>query len=185
MFYPAGKRHPMGIYTILPSEVQKDGTLKGCYLLEPDEELKQGDNVIVKRLEKWDSEDGDIVSKFKIKKIAESHNIKIDKELIKQKDMNPIYNMEISPLSLRIEGNNNPDNTMKGYREDLYFYDITVELKDGTVVKQADTGSGGSGYENHDYVKTILFAAPVDIEEVAGVRIKSMEKELWIPVGDL
>ncbi len=56
---------------------------------------------------------------------------------------------------------------------DLSCYDITAELKDGTVVKQANSaGSWGIGYENFDYVKTILFKSPVDINEFAGVRIK-------------
>lgn len=175
----------MGMFTVFSNEMQENESLNGCYLLEVDEEINPKDKMFVKRAEKWDDDNDDLISEFSIEKIAKSHNIPVDRELVEQKDMNPIYSMEISPLSLRIEGNNSAKNTKKGHRADLYFYDITVELKDGTVVKQADTGSWSSKSENHDYVKTILFAAPIDLKDVAGVRIKGVDEELWFPVEAL
>lgn len=173
------------MFTVFSNEMQENESLNGCYLLEVDEEINPKDKMFVKRAEKWDDDNDDLVSEFSIEKIAKSHNIPVDRELVEQKDMNPIYSMEISPLSLRIEGNSDTKNTKKGHRADLYFYDITVELKDGTVVKQADTGSWSSKSENHDYVKTILFAAPIDLKDVAGVRIKGVDEELWFPVEAL
>ncbi len=77
--------------------------------------------------------------------------------------MNLIYNMEIPPLLLRIEGNNNPKNTKKGLLADLSCYDITVELKDGTIAKQA---------------------SPAGSWSTEGVHIKGMDSELWITAGN-
>ena len=185
-FFLAGSKsdYPMGMITMFP-QVQEDGSLKGCYQLNVEEEINPGDKILVKRAEKWDDDKYDLVSEFNIQKIAESCNIPVDKELLKKKDMGQIYSMEISPLSLRIEGKNKQGDARKSYREDIFYYDITVELKDGTIIKQADTGQWGRESENDTYIRTVLFAAPVDVSKVAGVRIKSLDKELWIPAGDL
>lgn len=185
-FFLAGSKsdYPMGMITMFP-QVQEDGSLKGCYQLNVEEEINPGDKILVKRAEKWDDDKYDLVSEFNIQKIAESCNIPVDKELLKKKDMGQIYSMEISPLSLRIEGKNKQGDARKSYREDIFYYDITVELKDGTIIKQADTGQWGRESENDTYIRTVLFAAPVDVSKVAGVRIKSLDKELWIPAGNL
>lgn len=175
----------MGLYTILPSEIQNDGTLKGCYLMsDPGGALNPGDTMYIKLPDKQDSSKlSKVLSKFKINKIAKGQNIPVDKKVLQAQGLYPINNMEISPLSLRIEYNNNPAKGKRGFMSNLFFYDITVELKDGTVVKKIDTGSGGSSTTN-TCITNILFESPVNIDDVGGVRIESKDFNLWFPIEE-
>lgn len=170
----------LGKTTILPSEIQEDGTLKGCCLVTYDETIKPGDIMQVKLP---DNQDGSIArktaSEFTINKIAESYNIPFDKELLPSQGLYPATNMVISPLSLRIDGTKT--NSKLGYMSNLFFYDITVELKDGTVVENSCTGPRGSESDN-TYSIFQTFDSPVNIEDVAGIRIKGKDFNLWFPV---
>lgn len=171
------------MYTMLPSTIQDDGTLKGCYLLYYGEKtVKQGNTIYVRKSDKRNILKSDeLVSKFKINKIVESQNIPVDKKLLKSQELH-INNIEISPLSLRIDGISSLHGKKTKVISDLYFDDITVELKDGTVVKRSNTGSAGNeDSETHTYSQTILFEGPVNLDDVAGVRIKSNGFNLWFP----
>lgn len=172
----------LGKFSILPSEIQEDGTLKGCYLITYDEReiIKPGVIVQVKLPDKQDSFIArETASEFTINKITESYNIPFDKELLPSQGLYPATNMEISPLSLRIDGTKT--NGELGFMSNLFFYDITVELKDGTIVENSSTGPRGSESGN-TYSIFQTFDSPVNIEDVAGIRIEGRDFNLWFPV---
>lgn len=161
----------MDMFTVLPPDIHEDGTLKGCFLAGVKEEIKKGDKILVTRQKDWkDATQEKPVAKFKIGKIAESHNIPLDKEIAGQN------NIEISPLSLRIEGSNNGNAFIK-YLPDG-FDGIIVKLKDGSVVQQASTGSWGMKDEDNSYAKALLFASPVNLDYVEGIYFQNNGEEL-------
>lgn len=160
----------MDMFTVLPPDIHEDGTLKGCFLAGVKEEIKKGDKILVRRQQNWkDTTQEKPVAKFKIGKLAESHNIPLDKEIAGQN------NIEISPLSLRIEGSNNGNSFIK-YLPDS-FEGIIVKLKDGSVVQQASTGSWGMDDEN-SYKRALLFASPVNLDDVEGIYFQNNGEEL-------
>lgn len=174
----------LGKFSILPSEIQEDGTLKGCYLVTYHERkiIKPGVIMQVKLPDKQDSFiAGETVSEFTINKIAESYNIPFDKELLPSQGLYPATNMTISPLSLRIDGTKTKSKL--GFMSNLFFYDITVELKDGTIVENSSTGPGSRESDN-TYSVFQTFDSPVNIEDVAGIRIKGKDFNLWFPLKE-
>ena len=118
-------------------------------------------------------------SEFTINKSAESYNIPFDKELLPSQGLYPATNMEISPLSLKIDGTKTKGKL--GFMSNLFFYDITVELKDGTVVENLSTDPG-SRESGNTYSIFQTFDSPVNIEDVAGIRIEGKDFNLWFPV---
>lgn len=172
----------LGKFTILPSEIQEDGTLKGCYLITYDEReiIKPGVIMQVNLPDKQDSFTArETASEFTINKIAESYNIPFNKELLLSQGLYPATNMEISPLSLKIDGTKTKGKL--GFMSNLFFYDITVELKDGTVVENLSTDPG-SRESGNTYSIFQTFDSPVNIEDVAGIRIEGKDFNLWFPV---
>lgn len=168
-----------GVYTQLPSKVQDDGTLKGCYLLyygDLKNTLKQGDTIHIQ----MPNEPGKVVSELTISKIVESRNIPVDKKLLKSQLLQ-IDNIIISPLSLRIDGSSNlKDKKTEAMFLTHYITDVIIELKDGTFVKKSSTGS--SDVSDKDiFSKTILFEGPITLNNVAGVRIKGRDFDVWFP----
>ncbi|HBA68309.1 MAG TPA: hypothetical protein DCZ40_03015, partial [Lachnospiraceae bacterium] len=65
---------------------------------------------------------------------------------------------------------------------------IKVILKDGSTVKDTSTGSSGAASDldekYYTYSRMILFEAPVNLDDIAGIQIQNDSLDLWIPVED-
>ena len=91
--------------------------------------------------------------------------------------------IKTSPLSLTIEGADYLSN-----ENSLEICNFLLKLKDGSTVKQAATGGGGSQnvYDNtfYTYLQIVSFEAPVNPDDVAKIRIwnDNTSFDLWIPV---
>lgn len=182
--------------TVLDSSHQKDGIMRGCYLLTSYErEMKQGDVLQIFDWKKWEEKEKEgkiyaeiksslpALDEIKIDTIAESRRVSVKAIQEKLPEGIWIEEMKLSPLSFTIEGEAGRD------AADTVFNagsKMTVELKDGSVVEEASTGPQLCMTEEGEVCVMALFEAPVHLEDVAGIRIHSDyygSYDLWIPVG--
>lgn len=192
-FTSADKYSPMGQYTALDSKLQEDGAIMGCYLLyDGEKELKEGDILQLKSNKKWEeafksektskeiASSIPVISEITIGSCIGEQDVSTDKLQKKLRKGTSINKIQISPISLKIEG----IERKSGVDKSVYFSDITIELKDGSTVKDISSSShtNNSGGEYYPYVYNSLFEAPVNLEDIAGIRIQNKSLDLWIPV---
>ena len=84
-------------------------------------------------------------------------------------------------LEREVENAYHENDIISSILNNLFFYDITVELKDGTVVENLST-SPRSCESGNTYSIFQTFDSPVNIEDVAGIRIEGKDFNLWFPV---
>ena len=185
---------PIGGYTVLDRKQLEDGVVTGCYLLSANSgrAIKQGDVLQItsrKQMEEKQKETQKsnkeimplipLLGEVTLPALAKSQKILVEASI--QEDF-LIDKMRISPLSLTIEGADYLSNEDK-----LSNCEFLLELKDGSTVKSASIGGSGSRkvWDNNFYIysEVVLFEAPVNPDDVAGIRIWNdyTSFNLWIP----
>ena len=169
--------------------LQKDGVLTGCYLLCSDERVIKQDDVLQLKIEKiWESEEkhrkSPVISEITVNTPMENMTIPVKLQKNKLPKGTSIKKIQLSPLSMEIEGIEQNGNRDKS----IFNSEIKVVLKDGSTVKRTSTGSSG-GVTNLDekqyaYSRMALFEAPVNLDNVAGIQIQNDSLDLWFPVED-
>lgn len=162
------------------------GIRTGSYILCTDIDkgglLKQGETI---KVSKWDTDnmDDSILSEFTLGEKADRINLYIDGstyEALKSKGL-LIEEMSVSPLSVSYSGISSAGT----------YAEITVVLKDGSEISSCDKltfTDDNDGYLKENYpnsVKSVqMFNSPVKIDEVEGIRMKTLGMDIWIPVED-
>lgn len=195
-FYFKGDQYNVGSrITALDGKRPKDGVMTGCYLLYAERTIKQGDVLQIKSYKKLEETERNtnksyseilslvpVIDEITIPAPAKGRNISvktIQKKLPEGLSINKIW---LSPLSLTIEGIEKADNADR-----MDHSTFLLELKDGSVVKEASTSVGGGYYlgeGNSYYSLKRTFEAPVNLDDVAGIRLENDSLNLWIPVAD-
>ncbi|MBD5454517.1 MAG: hypothetical protein HDR30_09435 [Lachnospiraceae bacterium] len=171
-----------GYMMVLNPEVEEDGVLTGSLLLtvEQDKTFSSGDVIqVVKRAKQPENPD-EILTEFTLENALEQHSIVIPEE---QKEAFgrlglSVEEMTVSSISIHFSGIRESTAVMPALG--------AVVLKDGSTVElSANGGISGSG-ETTEAGRAFycyrLFAAPIQVEEIAGIRIRQDRSEVWIPV---
>lgn len=125
---------------------------------------------------------GKLICELPVSKIKNVQNVAFDAQEIKEKTKIGIRDIKVSPLSIQISGK---------YDKTTLFESLHVELerKDGTIVKEAQTGSSGEVGEfrkgGYNFQFRYLFESPVNLDELSGIRIRLSYgdgKKCWIPL---
>lgn len=154
-------------------EINEEGIIiKGNFILQ-DNIFKKGDSIQV-----WSREEDCLLSEFDLSNDIEEQVMEIEVDQVGNSDGIKLTEVTISPLSLFVQGtySDNP----------ITYSSLAVKLKDGTLVKVANTGPS-SGYsenqsmEKKEFYAQILFETPINIDEVESVLIDTGNQELVIP----
>ena len=171
-----------GYVMVLNPEVEEDGVITGSLLLtvEQDEIFSSGDVIqVVKRAKQPESPD-EILTEFTLENAVERRSIVIPAEqedAFEQLGLS-VEEMRVSSISLYFSG----------IRESTAVIPAlsTVVLKDGSTVGLSATGGASGSGETTEAGRAFycyrLFAAPIQVEEIAGIRIRQGRSEVWIPV---
>lgn len=142
----------------------------------------QGDILQVYKPEKGDFL-GKLICELPVSKIKNVQNVAFDAQEIKEKTKIGIKDIKVSPLSIQISGNYDK---ITLFESPLH---VELERKDGTIVKEAKTGSSGEvdefGKGGYNFQFRYLFESPVNLDELSGIRIRLSYgdgKECWIPL---
>jgi len=199
-FYTKDNRDcPMGQqFTMLNSESQKKKVITGCYMVNSRERvINQGEVLRMKSDKEWEKarQTGKtfeeieslvpVVSEVTVNAPVGKRDIAVKEIQKKLPEGASIGKIQLSSISLVIEG----IEQMSGTGKSVLYSNAEVELKDGSTVKKTSSGPLGNaddleeeGY--YSYTKMMLFEAPVNLDDVAGIRIKDTSLDLWIPVAD-
>ena len=171
-----------GYVMVLNPEVEEDGVLTGSLLLtvEQDESFSRGDVIqVVKRAEQPEGSD-EILTEFTLEDAVEQQSIAIPEEQAEAFEQLGLSVEEISVSSMSLY--------FSGIRESTAVMPAlgAVVLKDGSAVELSATGGASGNGETTDAGRAFycyrLFAAPIQVEEIAGIRIRQDRSEVWIPV---
>lgn len=175
--------------TLNDKQLQKDGIITGCYLLYSDERaIKQGDVLQLKNEKMWENEEkrqkSSVISEITVNAPMKNMTVPVKSQQSKLPKGASIKKIQISPLSTKIEGIEQNGNRNKS----IFNSEIKVILKDGSTVKDTSTGPSGAASDldekYYTYSRMILFEAPVNLDDVAGIQIQNASLDLWIPVED-
>lgn len=160
---------------VLNPEVEEDGVITGSLLLtvEQNETFNGGDVIQVVQRAK-------VLTEFTLGNALEQHNIAISEEqaeAFEQLGLS-VEEMSVSSISIRFSGIRESTAVMPSLG--------AVVLKDGSAVGlSASGGISGNGEmteAGREFYCYWLFAAPIQAEEIAGIRIWQDRSEVWIPV---
>ena len=171
-----------GYVMVLNPEVEEDGVITGSLLLtvEQDETFNSGDVIqVVERAKQPESPD-EVLTEFTLENALEQHSIVIpeeQKETFEQLGLS-VEEMTVSSISIHFSGVRESAAVMPALG--------AVVLKDGSTVSLSATGGASGNGETTEAGRAFycyrLFAAPIQVEEIAGIRIRQGRSEVWIPV---
>ena len=171
-----------GSIMVLNPEIEEDGVLTGSLLLSvaEDETFSKGDVIqIVERAEPPEAPD-EILTEFTLGNPVEQHSVSISAkqaEMLEQLGLS-VDELTVSSISIHFSGI--LGSTVSGP------YSGSVMLKDGSTVGFSASGGTSSGIGAANTGKPFswcrLFDAPIQIEEIEGIRIYQGTSEVWIPV---
>lgn len=171
-----------GSVMVLNPEVEEDGILTGSLLLtvEQDKTFSSGDVIqVVKRAKQPETPD-EVLTEFMLENAVEQHSIAIpaeQEEAFEQLGLS-VEEMSVSSISIHFSGIRESTAVMPALD--------AVVLKDGSTVGLSATGGiSGNGERTEAGVLFYcyrLFDAPIQVEEIAGIRIRQGRSEVWIPV---
>lgn len=181
-----------GSITVLNPEIDEDGVLTGSLLLsvEKDKTFRQGDVIQIVRKEeqsevqersRWlETASDEILTEFTLRDAVEQHSISIptkQAEALGQLGLS-MEQLTVSSISLHFSG------ILKSVTP--IPYSGAVVLKDGSTVEPSATGGSSSSLRTTEQGEMFswsqLFAAPIQVEEISGIRIHHETSEVWIPV---
>lgn len=165
-----------------------DGVTTGSYIFETDmdETFKQGDVIqVFTRPEALRIEGEKILTEFTLGAMLESVDVEIDAsthEILEDKGLF-IEEMSVSPISIYYSG----------LCDGKYAYPASVVLKDGSIT-EGEKNLGGRGFKDNEgrmkeeypysFYYSHLFTAPINVEEIEGIRIHVGKTDIWIPMED-
>lgn len=171
-----------GYIMVMNPEIEEDGVLTGSLLLSvaEDETFSKGDVIqIVERAEPPEAPD-EILTEFTLGNPVEQHSVSISAkqaEMLEQLGLS-VDELTVSSISIHFSGI--LGSTVSGP------YSGSVILKDGSTVGFSASGGASSGIGAANTGKPFswcrLFDAPIQIEEIEGIRIYQGTSEVWIPV---
>ena len=171
-----------GYVMVLNPEVEEDGVITGSLLLtvEQDKTFSSGDVIqVVERAKQPESPD-EVLTEFTLENALEQHSIVIPEEQEEAFEQLGISMEEMSVSSISIH--------FSGVRESTAVMPAldAVVLKDGSSVGLSATGGASGNGETTVAGRAFycyrLFAAPIQVEEIAGIRIRQDRSEVWIPI---
>ncbi|MBD5488597.1 MAG: DUF4179 domain-containing protein [Lachnospiraceae bacterium] len=171
-----------GYIMVMNPEIEEDGVLTGSLLLSvaEDETFSKGDVIqIVERAEPPEAPD-EILTEFTLGNPVEQHSVSIpakQAEMLEQLGLS-VDELTVSSISIHFSGI--LGSTVSGP------YSGSVILKDGSTVGFSASGGASSGIWTANIGKPFswcrLFDAPIQVEEIEGIRIYQGTSEVWIPV---
>ncbi len=171
-----------GYVMVLNPEVEEDGVITGSLLLtvEKNERFSSGDVIQVVERAKQPENPDEVLTEFNLGDAVEQQGIVIpeeQEEAFEQLGLS-VEEMAVSSMSVRFSG----------IRESTAVMPVldAVVLKDGSTVGLSATGGASGSGETTEAGRAFycyrLFAAPIQVEEIAGIRIRQGRSEVWIPV---
>lgn len=165
-----------------------DGVSTGSYILSPykGETFDQGDVIQVYTVpDTLHLEDEKIFFEFTLGEMLESIDVAIDAsthKILEDKGL-LIEKISVSPISI----------SYSCLSDGIYVFPVYVVLKDGSIM-DGETNYGGHSREDnkgrmkedYPYLLTYerLFPAPINVEEIEGIRIHVGKTDIWIPMED-
>ena len=171
-----------GYVMVLNPEVEENGVITGSLLLtvEQDKTFNSGDVIqVVKRAKQPESPD-EVLTEFTLENALEQKSIIIPEEQAEEFEQLGLSVKEMTVSSISIH--------FSGIRESTTVRPAlgAVVLKDGSTVELSATGGASGNGETTEAGRAFycyrLFAAPIQVEEIAGIRIRQDRSEVWIPV---
>lgn len=171
-----------GYVMVLNPEIEEDGVITGSLLLtvEQDETFNSGDVIqVVKRAKQPENPD-EVLTEFTLENALEQYSIVIpeeQEEAFEQLGLS-VDKITVSSISIHFSG-------IRESTADMPALGAVV-LKDGSTVDLSATGGTSGNGETTEAGRAFycyrLFAAPIQVEKVAGIRIRQGRSEVWIPV---
>lgn len=165
-----------------------DGVSIGSYILSPytGETFDQGDVIQVYTVpDTLHLEDEKIFFEFTLGERLESVDVAIDASAHKILEDKGLFieKISVSPISI----------SYSGLSDGKYAFPISVVLKDGSIMDgeknyggQSREDNKGRMKEDYPYLITYdrLFPAPINVEEIEGIRIHVGKTDIWIPMEE-
>ena len=171
-----------GHVIVLNPEVEEDGVLTGSLLLtvNQDEIFSSGDVIQVVEKAKQPENPDEVLTEFTLGNALEQRSIVISEEQAEEFGQLglSVEEMTVSSMSIHFSGIRESTAVMPALG--------AVVLKDGSTVGLSATGGASGSGEMTETGRVFycyrLFAAPIQVEEIAGIRIRQGRSEVWIPV---
>ena len=171
-----------GSVMVLNPEVEEDGVITGSLLLtvKQDKTFSSGDVIqVVKRAEQTGNPD-EVLTEFTLGNALEQRSIEVSAEQAEEFEQLglSVEEMTVSSMSIHFSGVRESTAAMPALG--------AVVLKNGSIVGLSATGGVSGNGETTEAGRVFycyrLFAAPIQVEEIAGIRIQQGKSEVWIPV---
>lgn len=161
-------------------ESMEEGVRVGSFVLALDETLSPGEIVKVGKNLMWEYSYDIVLAEFTLGKKVDKVNLAIDEEsqkLLREKGL-IIDEITMSPLSISVSGFTKPE----------FSANVYVVFKDGSEM-EVPPSSGYNGYgegteEGYPNAvgRTSLFSEMIQLDNVEGIRLKTLGVEIWIPM---
>ncbi len=171
-----------GYVMVLNPEVEEDGVITGSLLLtvEQDKTFSSGDVIQVVQRAKQPGNPDEVLTEFTLENALEQRCLAIpeeQEETFEQLGLS-VEEMTVSSISIYFSGIRESTAVMPALG--------AVVLKDGSTVELSATGGTSGNGETTEAGRAFycyrLFAAPIQVEEIAVIRIQQGGSEVWIPV---
>lgn len=131
-------------------------------------------------LQKTENSPGLLLCELPVTKMVSIKNIPFDDQEIRENLKTQIEKIVLSPLSVQINGKYE-----KEARDRIN--QIEIELKDGTIVKRAPSGSGSRSWDDEDNVRNfeicMIFKSPAALDNIKKIHLLTRDgSEYCIPV---
>ncbi|MBD5524927.1 MAG: DUF4179 domain-containing protein [Lachnospiraceae bacterium] len=171
-----------GYIMVLNPEIEEDGVLTGSLLLSvaEDETFSKGDVIQIENRAEQPEAPDEILTEFTLGNPVEQHSVSIpakQAEMLEQLGLS-MDELTVSSISIHFSGILESPVSAP--------YSGSVILKDGSTVGFSASGGASSGigtaYTGKPFSWCRLFDAPIQVEEIEGIRIYQGASEVWIPV---